>query len=139
MPTEYPPVVWTTPFGLPPGVDDRAAIAADGFAIPHPGLRIDGLADGAEQAQARHVVLLRPLVAPLDEGADGGGRGVENIYFVAGDDRPETVGLRKIRRAFVHQAGSAVLQRAVDDVAVAGDPSNVGGAPVSVFIFQIED
>ena len=31
------------------------------------------------------------------------------------------------------------MQRAVDDVAVAGDPSDVGGTPVGVFFFQIED
>ena len=58
---------------------------------------------------------------------------------MARDDRPEAVGLREIRRAFVHQAGGAVLQRAVDDVAVAGDPSDVGGAPVGVLVLQIEN
>src|SRR6266545_2566759 len=36
--------------GLPPGVHDRGAIAADVLAVPDPGLRVDGLADGAEQA-----------------------------------------------------------------------------------------
>ena len=87
----------------------------------------------------RHVVLLRPLVAPLDESADRGGRGVEHVHFVPLDDRPEPVGLREIRRALVHQAGGAVLQRAVDDVAVTGDPADVGGTPVGVFLFQIED
>ena len=39
-------------FGLPPRVDDRAALAADVLVVPHPGFRIDRLADGAEQAQA---------------------------------------------------------------------------------------
>ena len=126
-------------FGLPPGVDDGAAVAADDFAIPHPGFGVDGLADGAEQAQAGQVVLFGPLVAPLDEGADGGGRGVEDGDFVAVDDVPEAVGLGKVGRAFVHQAGGAVLQRAVDDVAVAGDPADVGGAPVDVFFFEVED
>ena len=33
----------------------------------------------------------------------------------------------------------AVGERAVDDVAVAGDPADVGGAPVDVFVVQIED
>src|SRR5437588_605338 len=37
--------------GLPPGIDDRAAPAPDGFVIPHPGLGVDRLADGAEDAQ----------------------------------------------------------------------------------------
>src|SRR5271155_441993 len=80
-----------------------------------------------------------PLVAPFDEGADGGGRGVEDVDLVALDDGPETVGLGMVGSAFVHEGGGAVLQRAVDDVAVAGDPSDVGGTPVGVFFFQIED
>src|SRR5216684_5456034 len=80
-----------------------------------------------------------PLVAPLDEGADGGGRGVEDVHLVALDDGPEAVGLGVVGGAFVHQAGGAVLQRAVDDVAVAGDPSDVGGTPEGVFFFEIED
>ena len=125
-------------FGLPPGIDDRTAVVADDFAIPHPGLGIDRLADGAQQAQAVELVLLGPLVAPLDEGADRRRRGVENVHFVAIDDAPEAVGLGKVRRAFVHQAGGAVLQRAVNDVAVPGDPADVGRAPVSVFFLQIE-
>ncbi len=75
----------------------------------------------------------------LHEGADGGRRGVENIDLVAVDHAPEAIGLGEVGGAFVHQAGGAVLQRAVDDVAVAGDPADIGGAPVDVFFFQIED
>src|SRR5205823_1528420 len=37
--------------GLPPGVDDRAAVLADDPVIPEPGLGIDRLADRAEEAQ----------------------------------------------------------------------------------------
>ena len=72
---------------------------------------------------------LRPFVSPFDEGADRGGSGVEDADFVAIDDAPEAVLLGKVRSAFVHQGCCAVLQRSVDDVAVSGDPSNVGGAP----------
>src|SRR6185312_5200361 len=50
-----------------------------------------------------------------------------------------SVGLGEVGRAFVHQAGGAILQRAVHDVAVAGDPADVGGAPVGVFFFEVED
>ena len=42
--------------GLPPGVDDRAAAAADGLVVPHPRFGIDRLADGAEDAQRLEVV-----------------------------------------------------------------------------------
>lgn len=38
-------------FGLPPGVNDGAAAVADLVAIPDPGFRVDGLSDGAEEAE----------------------------------------------------------------------------------------
>src|SRR6185369_16264374 len=56
--------------GLPPRVDDRAAFAADDAVVPHPGLGIDRLAHGPEEAERAEVVLLRVLLAPLHEGAD---------------------------------------------------------------------
>ena len=83
-------------------------------------------------------MFLRPFVSPFDECANGGGRGVQNIYLVAVNDAPEAIGLREIGRAFVHQSGGAILQRSIDDVAVAGDPTNVGSAPIRVFFFEIE-
>ena len=66
-------------FRLPPGVDNRAAVVADEFAIPHPSFGIDGFADGAEQTQAFHFVFLRPFVSPLGESPNGGRRGIKNI------------------------------------------------------------
>ena len=57
------------------------------------------------------------LVAPLDEGADGGRRGVEDRDLVVVDDLPEARKVGEVGRAFVHQHGGAVLQRPVDDVA----------------------
>src|SRR5262249_29063973 len=47
--------------------------------------------------------------------------------------------LRPIRSAFVHHARSAVCKGAVDDVAVARDPSDIRGAPICILILQIED
>ena len=44
----------------------------------------------------------------------------------------------EVGHALVHHLGRAVGQRAVDDVAVAGDPTDIGGAPVDVIVVQIE-
>ena len=52
-------------FGLPPGIDDRAALAADLAVIPHPGFGIDPFADRAEQPQARQIVLIDPADRPI--------------------------------------------------------------------------
>ena len=84
-------------------------------------------------------MLSRPLLSPLDKSTDGGGRGIENVHVVAVDDAPKAVGLRKIRRAFIHQASGAALQRSVHDVTVPGYPPDVRRAPVGIFFFQVED
>jgi hypothetical protein len=107
--------------------------------IPHPGLGIDGFADCAEQAQRAQAVPVHVVVTPAHESADGRGRGVKDRDPVAVDDVPEAVGLRVVRRALIHEHGGAAGERAIDDVAVPGDPADVGGAPVNVGILEIED
>ena len=126
-------------FGLPPGIDDGAALVANDLAVPHPGLGIDGLAHRAQQPETFHLVLVRPLVAPLDEGTDGGWGGVEDVHLVTINDRPESVRLGEIGSTFVHQAGGAVLQWSIHNVAVAGNPANVCCTPIGVFFLQIEN
>jgi len=79
------------------------------------------------------------MVARLDEGADGGRRGVENRDAVFLDHFPETAEIRRVRRAFVHHLGDAVSQRAVNDVRVPGDPADVGGAPVNILVAHVEN
>ena len=126
--------------GLPPRVDDRAALAADVLVVPDPRLGVDRLADRTEQAQRREVVLLGLLRAPLHEGPDGRGRRVEQRDPVLLDQVPEPVAARRVGRALVHHRRAAVRERAVHDVAVAGDPADVGGAPVDVGLgVHVED
>ena len=126
--------------GLPPRVDDRRPVTADVLAIPDPRFRVDRLADRPEEPQRGEVVLLRVLGAPLHVRADRGGRGVEDRDAVAFDDLPPAVLAGEVRRPLVEDRGRAVAQRTVDDVAVAGDPPDVGGAPVDIRLgLQVED
>jgi hypothetical protein len=53
-------------------------------------------------------------------------------------DLPEAPRVGEVGRALVHHHGGAVGERAVDDVAVAGDPAHVGGAEVRVLL-EVED
>ncbi len=92
-----------------------------------------------EDAQRREVVLRRPFDALLHERPDGGRRAVQDRDLVVLDDLPPAVPGRRIRCAFVHDPGRGVGQRPVDDVAVAGHPADVGGAPVHVVRLDIED
>src|SRR3546814_15055114 len=45
------------------------------------------------------------------------------------DDAPEAVVIGIVGDALEHQRRRAVHQRAIDDIAVSGDPADVGGAP----------
>ncbi len=125
--------------GLPPGVDDGAAAVANDAVIPLPGLGVDRLAHRAEQPQGRQVVLVGPAFAKAHQPADGGGGGVEHADGVLGHQAPPAVGGREGRRAFVHEAGGGVEQRAIDDVGVACHPARVGGAPPAVGRLEVKD
>ena len=125
--------------GLPPGIDDGAALVADVLVEPHPGLGVDGLPDGSEQAERGEVVLLKVLVAPLHEGSDGRRGRIEDGDAVVGDELPEAVGLGPVGSTLVHETGRPVAEGSVDEVTVACDPADVGGAPVDIILPEIED
>src|SRR4029079_17186687 len=88
--------------GLPPGVDDRAATAADVLVVPEPGARVYRLAYRAQQPQRREIVHLRVLDAPFHAGTDRGRRRVEDRDLVALDDLPPAVLGGEVRCALVH-------------------------------------
>src|SRR5581483_5998745 len=125
-------------FGLPPGIDDRAAIMANNFAVPHPGLRIDGFTYAAQEAQATQLVLIWPLIAPTNERSNGSRSGIKNADLMAINDAPEAVGLGKVGRAFVHESSRAILQRAIDDVTVASNPADICRTPIGIIFAQVE-
>ena len=117
--------------GLPPGVDDDRLALADLGVIPAPDLGLDRLAHGGHVLEV--VVVLGGLVrAHLAEHPDRGRRGVEDIHPELLGDPPGAARVRVVRRALVDHAGGAQRKRAVDDVGVAGDPADVGHAPVGV-------
>ena len=84
-------------------------------------------------------MLLDPLVAPTNEGADRGWCRVENADRVFLDDAPKPIRLRPVGRAFIDQSRGARGERTVDDIAVPGDPADIGGAPVDVVLAQVEN
>ncbi len=118
-------------FGLPPGVDDYGFPFANCFVIPTPNFRLDRFADSGHVLEMI-VVLFRLVAAGFAEHADGGGRSMENVDVETLGDAPGTRGIRELRDAFVKDAGGAECERAVHDVGVAGDPADVGHAPVNV-------
>src|SRR3546814_16183979 len=54
------------------------------------------------------------------------------------DDLPEAVVVGVVRHTLEHQGCRAILERAVDDIAVAGDPADVGAAPENLARATVE-
>ncbi|MNV18867.1 hypothetical protein D3C71_1097050 [compost metagenome] len=125
-------------FGLPPGVDDRAALLTDLMEVPFPRFRVDRLTDGAEQSDTGAGSFLQRFRTFTHQGAQGGRSGVENVHLVLVDHLPEARGARVARHAFEDQRRGAVGQRTVDNVAVPRDPADVGGAPEHFAVAVIE-
>src|SRR5262249_3700653 len=124
---------------LPPRIDYRTTASADDLPVPNPRLRIDRFTDGSEQPETREIAPLRELLAPLHEGSGGSGRRVADPDAVLLDDAPDPVLVGVVGRSLVHEGRRAVRQGPVHDVGVAGNPADVGSAPVDVVVVQIED
>src|SRR5580693_2048038 len=58
---------------------------------------------------------------------------MENVDVEAFGDAPGAANVRELRNTFVEHAGGGECERAVNDVRVAGDPADVGHAPINVF------
>ena len=125
--------------GLPPGVDDGAARIADHVVVPLPGLRVDGLAHGAEDAHARAAGALDEVVALAHQGPDRGRRGVEDVHPELVADLPEAAEVRVVRDPLEHHGGGAVRERRVHHVRVPRDPADIRGAPEGVAFVVVED
>ncbi len=126
--------------GLPPGINDRAATAADHPLIPHPCLGIDRLANRSQQSQTGLVVLLGELVTPLHERPDRRRCRVEDGDLVIFDDFPEPPFVGPVGGTLIHHAGRPIAERAIDQIRVTGHPAHVGRVQeIGVVGFQVED
>ena len=126
--------------GLPPGVHDRSLVAAEHQPVPAPGFRVDRFAHRSQQPQAGQIVLEGKIAAPLHEGPNQRGRGVIDCDAVLFDDLEMPVLVRGGRRSLVHHLGGAIGQWAVDDIAVTGDPADIGCTPIDVGLrLDVED
>ena len=79
------------------------------------------------------------IIAGPCDGADGGGCGVEDVDAEIVNDLPVPAGVGVGGQRLEHHGGGAVGQWTVDDVAVAGDPADVGGAEVDAVGLVVED
>mmetsp|Transcript_39376 Transcript_39376/g.70554 ORF Transcript_39376/g.70554 Transcript_39376/m.70554 type:complete len:438 (-) Transcript_39376:1019-2332(-) len=124
---------------LPPSVHNGHDPLPDDLVVPAPGLRVDGLAHGAQHAEGVEHERGGPDVALAHEGADGGGRGVKLGHAVLVDDGPKAAGVGVRGDALEYHLRDAVQHGAVREVGVACDPTAVGGAEIDVVGVEVKD
>ena len=119
-------------FSLPPGVDEMCMPSADTFMIPVPRLLIDRLTYRANHAKGRQIVALRILITGGHQGPDGSGGRVKNIHFVFFADLPKSGWIRECRDAFKHERSGTIQQRSIEDITMAGNPSDIRRTPINI-------
>src|SRR6185437_3998254 len=126
-------------FGLPPGIHHGTAGFPHNGVIPHPGFRIDWLADRAEQSQRRKIVFSRQIRAEFYQRANGCGRRVKGRYLMVLDELPEAACVRIGRYSLKYNLGGPHCKRPIGDVAVSGYPAYIGSTPEYICGFVIEN
>ena len=107
--------------------------------VPQPHVGVDRFSDGAKNAQRAAARAPNPLLAFSHQRADCSRRGIEDPDVVLVDDLPKPRRVRVIGHPLEHQGRSAIGERPVDDVAVPGHPTDIGGAPVDFAVTVVED
>src|ERR1700737_4328367 len=82
---------------------------------------------------------IRKLVAPANKRSDGSRRCIKYCDAKFFNQFPKTIRLRPVRSPSIHQDCRTDAQRSIDDVAVAGYPTNVRRAKINILLLQIED
>ena len=126
-------------FGLPPGVHHRALLVADLLPVPLPGFRVNRLADRAQNAQGRAVGAGGGFIAFRHQRTNRRRCSIENVDLVLVHHLTHTRRGWPVWYAFEHQRRRAAGQRAVQQIAMTGDPAHVGGTPVDVALMVVED
>ena len=116
----------STSLGHPPSIANRSFSVTADRVIPLPRLWADRLSDRSHHPQTRPVVLLDPATSSALQGSNGGRSGVEVGELVSLDHVPEPRRVWEGRDAFKEQCGYSKRERAIKQIGMSGDPTNVG-------------
>ena len=84
--------------------------------------------------------MLRDFPPGFHKRSDRGRRGVENRHPIFFDDLPPPARSGAVGSALINHLSGAVRKRSVHHIAVAGDPADIGCAPVDVGLgVEVED
>ena len=82
---------------------------------------------------------LRKFSSSFHEGSNCCGSCVDLRDFVFFNDVPKSVFVWIVGYALVKHRGGAIGQRAVNNIGVPGDPSDICSTPVDIIFFDIKD
>src|SRR5436305_2815989 len=87
----------------------------------------------------RKIMLGGPFHTMAHQTTDSGRRSVNGSHLQFLGDTPIAVGIWIGGDAFKEDAGGSVHEWTVDDVAMSRDPTDIGGTPIDIALFNIEN
>ncbi len=76
----------------------------------------------------------------LHEAADSGWSGVQDVYVVLLNNVPPTTPVWGVGRAFINYLSSTISHRAVSNIRVTSNPTNVCGTPINILtLVKVKD
>src|ERR1039458_9183408 len=106
---------------------------------PAPGFGIQRFSGAGDHSQRGQIVRGGIAFSVAHEHAQRGGSSEHFRDGVTVDDFPRGARAGVVDSAFAEERGNAGAERGVDDVGVADDPSDVGGAPEDVALADVEE
>lgn len=111
---------------------------AHNLKVPLPDFGGNGLTDGAEHSQMPHGTLDVFIASALQQ-SEGSGSHVKLSDLVLLDNLPVSREVGVGWRTLKHNGGHAEQQRSIYDIGVAGNPTNVTTAEVTVAVVDVKD
>jgi hypothetical protein len=109
------------------------------FVVPVPGFRVDRFSDRSKDTERAEIMTLNVLGTQTTQEANSSRGRVELSEFMLGYSLPITRRSGIDGRRFKDRGGDSVEKRAIDDVGVARDPSNVGHAGEAISGVDVKD
>src|SRR5215469_14033486 len=80
-----------------------------------------------------------PFLTMTHQASDSRWRSVDNAHFEFLNNTPVAVGIGIGGYAFEENAGNSIHEWTINNIAMSGNPADVGGAPVDIVLLDIEN
>lgn len=125
-------------FRLPEGIDNCTLLATDVFVEPMPSFGVDRFPNTSQYTNAAEIVALDVFCAESTKETYSCGSRIELCELVLLNSLPVTRGCGIYGRGFEHGCRDTIGKRAVNNISVTSDPTNISHASELVLWVKIK-